>query len=360
MLVRAGPDGIRRADDPSGSRAWITELFEGAHGIPGILLLGPQVPHQLHGHRAVDAVSITPSGITAIEFSELLQRQRGTLHCALSAGWTVNGQPALLQTKQANPVQELETNVYALGEALGRHGVSAGQIRGLVVVIPVEPGDVTLSGHGGFGRSVQVVLAEQLRSARDLGRHLQHQGRRKQAWSADGALAVCEALGMAEQTPSPRELINEGFAAHAAGRTPSRSTSTLRMPPLRTPKPAVAPTDPTVADPPVADPPVPEPTAAEPATAEPTAVTPTAVAPSADPPVRPTVAGPAPSGQPQQGAENEPPTPPQGVPALPEQHEPETARQTPLRRTLPSIIALLIIVVLGLVLVQWVHQLFHP
>lgn len=342
MLVRAGPQDVRRADDPSGSTGWVTELFEGAHGVPGILLLDPQVPHRLHGHRAIDGLAITPSGITAIEFSELLQRQRGTLHCALSAGWTVNGQPALLQTKQANPVQELETNVYALGEALDKHGASTGQIRGLVVVIPVRPGDVTLSGHGAFGRNVQVVLAEQLRTGRELGKHLQHQGRKKHAWSADGVLAVCEALGMAGQTPTPRELINEGFAAHAAGRGASRSTSTLDMPPLRTPRPAVAPTD------------------AAASAADPTAVTPTAVAPAADPPVRPTAAAPEPSGNQQHSAGDDPPTPPQGVPALPEQQEPESERHTPLRRTLPSIIAVLIVVVLGLVLVQWVHQLFHP
>ncbi|WP_020497399.1 NERD domain-containing protein [Sciscionella marina] len=317
MLVKVGPTHVRRAEDSSGALRRIAELFASSLDTPGLLLVGARVPHQLHGHRTIGALAITPHGITAIEVADLLQRQRGTLRCPPSASWTVDGQPALIRTRQANPASELDTNIYALGEALEDYGVDVGRIGGLVIVVPAEEHDLHIAGHGRLRRGMNVVLAQDLGNARDLRRHLHHQGKRKDNWSADGALAVCEALGAAEQAPSREELIAEGFAAQPTGKTPSRATSTLRAPALRTPKPAVL----TSPEPPLAE------------------------------------------------AGEDPPTPPHGIAAIVQEEEPEFEAFPQRRRTIstkryrgfiPAVIALFIAVLLGLMLVEWLRQVFHP
>lgn len=318
MLVRVGPTEVRRADDPSGAGKRIIERFEHSEGTPGLLLVGAQAPHQMHGHRSIDGLVITPNGITAIEAAELLQRQHGTLRCSMDSVWTVDGQPALLRAKQANPASELETNIYALSNALEEHGIATGPIGGLVIVLPEHPGELHLSGGGKLRRGMHVVLAEQLDDGRELRKHLQRGGRRKEHWSADDVLAACAALDAQDYAPSRHELLLEGFAGKPSARGPERAVGTTRQPALRTPRAAV----------------------------------PTATAP--EPPLGET-------------AVEDPPTPPRGLSLETEEHEeaPHVFEHRPtvntrrLRGLVPAVVALVAAVLLGLVLVQWMQQIFH-
>lgn len=232
MLVKSLPGGR-----PSAAEKQVTDLlatWTGQDTVPGLLLMNVHVPHAAEGTRQVPAMVFTPAALTVLEIQGLSQRQTGTLHCPRDSAWTIDEAPALWShPAQANPLQQLNTNIYATGNALQQRDVEPTHLGGLVVIAPEALEDLHIAGSGRLARGVGVLLAD----GKQLRRHF---GARRHAnWSADRVLAACDALAMTDSAPTLEQLIDEGFPAPTGPRLPAlRGAPNLT---LRTPRPAVAP-----------------------------------------------------------------------------------------------------------------------
>ncbi|NKR45710.1 hypothetical protein GS506_12275 [Rhodococcus hoagii] len=74
----------------------------------------------------------------------------GTLRVPVNAPWTVGGRPADLYTSRSstNPLDQLETNCYAVKNGIGAAGPDRLFVHGAVVVMPSSPAEIALARVG--------------------------------------------------------------------------------------------------------------------------------------------------------------------------------------------------------------------
>lgn len=234
MLVAIRPAGDHR-EGLSGAEVRFAEMLRswtGQHAVPGVAFCNVSVPHSYAGRRQVDAVVFTPHGVVVLEVKGFTQRQQGTLDCPRDGSWTVDGTPALLHTQATvNPLQQLDTNVYAVRNALSEGGLDPGFVAGLVVIVPAKPSDIALS----TARGTDVVLAEHTA----LRRYFHQQARRRSTWNAGDVLDAAGALGLREYSPERAQLTADGFtdptapASAQAREEPPTPPAGLRRPEVR-------------------------------------------------------------------------------------------------------------------------------
>lgn len=211
MLVRVQPGHEGGAHGLSGAEEQLVSRLEswgpGQFHLPGLALVNVNVPDKT-GVRQVDALLFTPEGLVVVEVKGFTRPQPGTLTVPVNGPWLVDGQPAAVHTLAgSNPGEQVKGGVYAAKAAFaGMAGGGGTFVTGLVALMPLTReltiGDTTQAGTG-----IRVVVG----SNRKLRRFMHHHRKRRACWTADGVLAACRALSLAELAPGRDELVAEGF-----------------------------------------------------------------------------------------------------------------------------------------------------
>ncbi|MBM4540759.1 hypothetical protein GS504_07195 [Rhodococcus hoagii] len=217
---------LRVANEPDLSGAeqavvgWIRSWQETA-ALPGLAVVNCRVPTRT-GYRQVDAIVWTPYGCVVLEIKGFRSPQSGTLRVPVNAPWTVGGRPADLYTSRSstNPLDQLETNCYAVKNGIGAAGPDRLFVHGAVVVMPSSPAEIALARVGPRNPVGDVGDRVELRSGihvvvgsdARLRQFLDGVGgpRRTARWSASAMVSAFEALGLPD-VPTVDELVREGF-----------------------------------------------------------------------------------------------------------------------------------------------------
>lgn len=240
MLVRVQPgagQGVRglssaenRVHDLLASWAAGTEFH-----IPGLTLLNVYLPDK-GTTRQVDGLVFLPSRLAVVEVKGFTSPQSGQLVIPPNGAWRVGDEPAAIHTLAGAPTpgEQVRAGVFAAKDAFaeisGSAGGGNGHVRGLVVL--VTSGRLTLpTGNERAGRGIDVALGTQ----NSLRRVMHRYRRQPQVWTADGVLAACREVGLAELAPSRDELHAEGFPEHVPEPEPAeaRDTAPPAPPPPR-------------------------------------------------------------------------------------------------------------------------------
>ncbi|WP_227997327.1 nuclease-related domain-containing protein [Nocardia australiensis] len=183
-----------------------------------------------NGSRQVDAVLITPRGITVIEVKGFRRRQSGILDVPADGPWTISDAAVDFDDEgSVGPVDQLEHAVYAVKSRLERGLLDPGHVCGAVALLPFR-GAVVRPARTNLRPGIDVVVAN-TRDATELRIYLESFSAGPRSWTADRVFGACEALGVTSG-PSRAELIADGFDA-------VRPEPHMPQPPE--PKPQVAP-----------------------------------------------------------------------------------------------------------------------
>ncbi|MDU0287681.1 nuclease-related domain-containing protein [Saccharothrix longispora] len=199
----------------------------GSYALPGAAMVNCNVPGSNGATRQVDAVVWSPHGCVVVEVKGFTRRQDGVLRIPLNGGWTVDGQPAALHTSgEANPVEQLRTNLYAVKNGLRSAGVDPGFVAGVVLVLPIRGARVELD-HSMLPPGVDVVLASGQKPLRGYFHRLV---RHHPVWAADDVASAFTALDLSDFTPERDELLAHGFSDQIS-REPRPRPATARPAP---------------------------------------------------------------------------------------------------------------------------------
>ncbi|MFC9517055.1 nuclease-related domain-containing protein [Nocardiaceae bacterium NPDC056970] len=249
MLVRvANEAGLSGAEQAV--VGWIRS-WQQTTPLPGLAVVNCRIPTR-SGYRQVDAIVWTPYACIVLEIKGFRSPQSGTLRVPVNAAWTVGGRPAELYTHRSstNPLDQLETNCYAVKNAIVAGGVDRVFVHGAVVVMPYSPAEITLARVGPQNRVGDLADRVELRRGIDVvvgsDTRLRHfldsvggPGRAVR-WSASTMVSTFEALGLPD-VPNADELLREGFPDDLL-RVPNMATlpSAAQLPPRSMPSSMVA------------------------------------------------------------------------------------------------------------------------
>jgi hypothetical protein len=235
MLVPAKPaEGAFERSDAEHRFDTVLRSWIGDEHLRGLAMLNVSVPSR-HGSRRVGGVVVTPAGLVVVDVHGFTEQQRGTLSTSSHGPWTVESVPAKLDSgENANPWSRLETDVFAVQNALHSGGLDSGFVSGLVVVMPYMDGDLALREQGKLRNGLAVVLGEQ----KPLRRYFHRMARGRGHWSADDVLAACVALDVVGLAPQRAELVYENFTEFARRVTPGQLQPAAPRQPIRPPRTA--------------------------------------------------------------------------------------------------------------------------
>ncbi|MFI6364610.1 nuclease-related domain-containing protein [Nocardia sp. NPDC050630] len=218
MLVK-----IKTGANLSGAEQEFVECLR-LYPTTAVALVGMEIGD--HGSRRVDAVILTPRGITVADIKGFRRRQSGILNIAGDGRWTISAEPTDLDEEiSGNPVDQLEHSVHAVKTRLERALIDPGHICGAVVLVPfrgvaVRPARTNL-------RPGMDILVSNARDATELRIYLEGFSAGPRSWTADRIVAACDALGVTEK-PSRAELLADGFD-EVQPKAPSPSARELRQ-----------------------------------------------------------------------------------------------------------------------------------
>ncbi|WP_097245312.1 nuclease-related domain-containing protein [Nocardia amikacinitolerans] len=188
-----------------------------------------------NGTRQIDAVLITPRGITVVEVRGFRRRQSGILHVAADEPWTISDTPADLDDESnANPAERLEQSVYAVKSKLERALLDPGHVCGVVALVPLR-GVVVRPARTNLRSGIDVVVAN-VPDSTELRIYIESFAAGPRSWSADRVISAATALGVT--APSRAELIADGFdelAPHSHMPVPAAPPPRTAPPPPRPP-----------------------------------------------------------------------------------------------------------------------------
>jgi hypothetical protein len=165
-----------------------------------------------NGTRQVDAVILTPRGLTVIEVRGFRRRQSGLLNVPADGPWTISDAPVDMDDEgPVSPTDQLEHAVYAVKSRLERGLLDPGHVCGAVVLVPFR-GVVVRPARTNLRPGIDVVVAN-ARDATELRIYLESFSAGPRSWTADRVFAACGALGITKGWPSRAELIADGFDA---------------------------------------------------------------------------------------------------------------------------------------------------
>lgn len=189
-----------------------------------------------NGTRQIDAVLITPRGITVAEVRGFRRRQSGILHVSTDEPWTISENLAELDDESnANPAERLEQSVYAVKSKLERALLDPGHVCGVVALVPLR-GVVVRPARTNLRSGIDVVVAN-VPDSTELQIYIEGFAAGPRSWSADKVISAATALGVT--APSRAELIADGFdelAPHS-----HMPVAVPVAPPPRTPPPPLPP-----------------------------------------------------------------------------------------------------------------------
>ncbi|WP_330250761.1 NERD domain-containing protein [Nocardia sp. NBC_00565] len=203
MLVKIKPGA-----DLSGAEREFVECLR-SFPTTGVALLDFEVGD--HGARQVDAVILTPRGITVADIKGFRRRQSGILNIPADGPWTISAEPADLDEENSgNPVDHLEHSVHAVKTSLEQALIDPGHICGAVALVPFR-GVAVRPARTNLRPGMDIVVAN-ARDATELRIYLEGFSAGPRSWTADRVFGACDALGVAEK-PSRAELLADGFDA---------------------------------------------------------------------------------------------------------------------------------------------------
>ncbi|MFX0579843.1 nuclease-related domain-containing protein [Nocardia nepalensis] len=203
MLVK-----IKTGANLSGAEQEFVECLR-TYPTTGVALLDLAVGDR--GSRRVDAVILTPRGITVADIKGFRRRQNGILNISPDGPWTISAEPADLDEEiSGNPVDHLEHSVHAVKTTLERALIDPGHICGVAVLVPFR-GVAVRPARTNLRPGMDIVVAN-ARDATELRIYLEGFSAGPRSWTADRVFAACDALGVAEK-PSRAELLADGFDA---------------------------------------------------------------------------------------------------------------------------------------------------
>ncbi|MEV0028569.1 nuclease-related domain-containing protein [Nocardia sp. NPDC050793] len=185
-----------------------------------------------NGTRQIDAVVITPRGVTVVEVRGFRRRQSGILGVSDDEPFTISGTPADFDDENvANPIERLEQAVFAVKSKLERALIDPGHVCGVVALIPFR-GVVVRPARTNVRSGIDVIVAN-VPDATELRIYLEGFAAGPRSWSADRVISAASALGVT--APSRAELIADGFDEQAAH---SHLPAALAPPPPAPPPPS--------------------------------------------------------------------------------------------------------------------------
>lgn len=200
MLVQ-----IKTGANLSGAEQEFVECLR-SYPTTGVALVGLEVGE--HGSRRVDAVILTPRGITVLDIKGFRRRQSGILSVAGAGRWTISAEPADLDKQiSGNPLDQLEHGVHAVKTRLEQALIDPGHVSGAVVLMPFR-GVAVRPARTNLRPGIDIVIAN-VRDATELRIYLEGFSAGPRSWTADRVAAACAALGA--EKPSHAELLADGF-----------------------------------------------------------------------------------------------------------------------------------------------------
>ncbi|MEV6137285.1 nuclease-related domain-containing protein [Nocardia sp. NPDC051990] len=226
MLVK-----IKTGANLSGAEQEFVECLR-SYPTTGVALVGLEVGE--NGSRRVDAVILTPRGITVIDIKGFQRRQSGILNIPGDGPWTISAEPADLDEEiSGNPVDQLEHSVHAVKTRLERALVDPGHICGAVVLMPFR-GVAVRPARTNLRPGMDIIVAN-VRDATELRIYLEGFSAGPRSWTADRVVATCAALGATEK-PFRAELLADGFD-EVQPKAPSLSAREMRQHAIPAPLP---------------------------------------------------------------------------------------------------------------------------
>lgn len=174
------------------------------------------------GNRRVDAVLITPRGITVAEVRGFRRRQSGILSARAGRPWKISGEPVDLDD-ESSPSEELEHGVYAVRTTLERALLDPGHVCGFVALLPYR-GVVVRPARTNLRPGLDVVVANATDTA-EFRSYIENFGDEPTVWDVDRVLGAVDALDVGEGL-SRADLRADGFDdRNPGGREPRRRTA---------------------------------------------------------------------------------------------------------------------------------------
>ncbi|MEV0435221.1 NERD domain-containing protein [Nocardia sp. NPDC050413] len=225
MLVR-----IRPGAELTGAEREFVECLS-AYPSPGLALIDPQV-----GDRRLDAVVVTPRGITVLDVLGFRRRQSGLLALSNTGAWTISDSPLELEAGPSSGLTDrLEHGVHAVRVALEHALQESRHVCGAVVLVPYR-GVVVRPARTALRPGLDVLVANTV-DAHELRVYLENFSVGPREWTVERVLNTCAALGLADLAPTRTELTDDGFPAKRPDPAP-------RAPRPRRVEPPAPPTEP--------------------------------------------------------------------------------------------------------------------
>ncbi|TDP42888.1 hypothetical protein [Nocardia ignorata] len=201
MLVR-----IRPGAELTGAEREFVECLS-AYPSPGLALIDPQV-----GDRRLDAVVVTPRGITVLDVLGFRRRQSGLLAMSNTGAWTISDSPLELEPGSSSGLTDrLEHGVHAVRVALEHALQESRHVCGAVVLVPYR-GVVVRPARTALRPGLDVLVANTV-DAHELRVYLENFSAGPREWTVERVLNTCAALGQADLAPTRAELTDDGFPA---------------------------------------------------------------------------------------------------------------------------------------------------
>lgn len=205
MLVR-----VQNAAGTNAERALIDWLRtwkdpESPHGVATITC---SLFHKDRLHP-FDAVIWTPTSCVVIEADALVARQDGVLEVPLNGPWTINGEPAAMESRdRRTPLEKSREHTFALQEWLAARGLGQRVVHGVALVVPLPGAQLRLE-QAWADPSFDVIIGDDPSRLRHYFDALAAE--EKFLWTANDVAIAFRGLGILPFLPAPQDLLAEGF-----------------------------------------------------------------------------------------------------------------------------------------------------
>ncbi|MEV0761164.1 nuclease-related domain-containing protein [Nocardia sp. NPDC050435] len=183
------------------------EFVECLRSYPSTGLAAVDVHVGVHGTRQIDAVVLTPRGLTVAEIRGFGKRQSGILNLNTEP-WRISEAPAELDDAETSPTDRLEQCVYAVRTKLERALQDPGDVCGVVVLVP-KRGVMVRPARTAIRPGIDVLVAN-VDDATELRIYLEGFAAGTRSWPADRVIQAAQVLGV-QPPPSRAELLADGF-----------------------------------------------------------------------------------------------------------------------------------------------------
>ncbi|WP_067480346.1 nuclease-related domain-containing protein [Nocardia amamiensis] len=205
MLVR-----VQNAAGTNAERALIDWLRtwkdpESPHGVATITC------SLFHADRLhpFDAVIWTPTSCVVIEADALVARQDGVLEVPLNGPWTINGEPAAMESRdRRTPLEKSREHTFALQEWLAARGLGQRVVHGVALLVPLSGAQLRLE-QAWADPSFDVIIGDDSSRLRHYFDALAAE--EKFLWTANDVAIAFRGLGILPFLPAPQDLLAEGF-----------------------------------------------------------------------------------------------------------------------------------------------------